>query len=407
MEQPTITQSVESESGDHPNVQFVHSILRMVLAVRYRKNLVAAVMTGAVLLGGLYYATATRRYSAKSALLITQLHPDRLDTSITNDESVRQNTMPTFENIARSAAVVEGALKTLPRTDLIDMAEAPRGKWVNRLKANISAKAIRSTNVLEVSYTSQDPQAAVNVVRALVQSFIEFIDRNQRGTAGELIRTLTKEREKLGEKLTRKREELLQARRQFSDMDVGNDKTLHPMVKRAVDFNDALIEAQKKRIEYEALLASVQSAIANNEDLGQYLMSVGDAVGREMLLNSLGLGNQDSYTLASLERSLLDDRSELMTVQQNLGPNHPEVIALTERIRMTEQYLASSQQRIDQRLGELKKSQLGPWLVGIVRQKRDEALRRKKSSTPPSSRPATRPSVSAANWRISNCSITT
>ena len=75
MEQPTVSQSVESEIADQPNVQFVHSMLRLVLAVRYRKNLVAAVMAAAVLLGGLYYATATRRYSAKAALLVTQTGP--------------------------------------------------------------------------------------------------------------------------------------------------------------------------------------------------------------------------------------------------------------------------------------------------------------------------------------------
>lgn len=378
MEQPIVTQAVASEIDDRPNAQLVQSALRLILAVRYRKNLVAAVMTAVVLLGGLYYATAPRKYASKAALLITQTKPDRLDTSITNDESVRQNTMPTFENIARSATVIEGALKNLSGSDLIDLRDLPRKSWVNRIKAGITAKAIRSTNVLEVNYQSKDPQVAANVVRALVQSFIEFIDRNHRGTAGELIQSLTKERTNLSEKLARKREELLEARRQFSDMDVGSDIALHPMVKRAVDFNDALIAAQKKRVEFEALLFSLQTAIANGDDLGQYMISVGDVVGREMLLSSLGLGNRESYTQASLEKGLLEDRAALHTALQNLGPNHPEVVALTGRVRMTEEYLASAQQRITQRLSEINQSQLGAWLMGIVRQKRDEALQQEK-----------------------------
>ena len=126
MEQPTVSQSVESEIEDRPNVQFVHSMLRLVLAVRYRKNLVVAVMAAAVLLGGLYYATATRLYSSKAALLITQTRPDRLDTSITNEESLRQNAMPTFESMIRSAVVIEGALKNLSPADLIALADPPR-----------------------------------------------------------------------------------------------------------------------------------------------------------------------------------------------------------------------------------------------------------------------------------------
>ena len=153
----------------------------------------------------------------------------------------------------------------------------------------------------------------------------------------------------------------------------SDGKTLHPTVQRAVYFNDALIAAQKQRVEYEALLATIQTAIANGEDLGQYLMSVGDAVGREMLLSSLGLGGRDANTQASLEQNLLADRAELQTIQQNLGPNHPEVLALAEKVRLTEQFLGSAQERINQRVAELGKSQLGPWLVQMVQQKLDES----------------------------------
>ena len=97
------------------------------LAVRYRKNLVVAVMAAAVLLGGLYYATATRYYSAKAQILVTQPRGDRLDTSVTNDESVRQNIMPTYENIIRSAKVVEGAVCNLAPADRVDLAGVAPG----------------------------------------------------------------------------------------------------------------------------------------------------------------------------------------------------------------------------------------------------------------------------------------
>ena len=170
---------------------------------------------------------------------------------------------------------------------------------------------------------------AVNVVRAVVQSYLDFMDRMHKGTAGEISRMLTKEREELAEKLSRKQQELLECRRHFADMGFRSDgKTLHPTVQRAVYFNDALIAAQKQRVEHEALLATIQTAVLNGEDLGQYMMSVGDAVGREMLLNSLGLGSRDANTQASLEQNLIADRAELQTAQQNLGPMHPEVVAL-------------------------------------------------------------------------------
>ena len=328
MVQPTVSTPVEPDIESLSSAQMVHTLLRMVLAVRYRKNLVAAVMAAAALLGGLYYVTATRLYSAKAGLLVTQTRPDHLDTSITNEESVRQNSMPTFENMVCSAKVVEGALKNLRAGDRIDLGDGSPERCITFLQGKLTAKAIRSTSILEVSYRSKDPQVAVHVVQAVVQSYLDFMDRMHKGTAGEISRILTKEREEQAEKLSRKQEELLEARRHFADMGFRSDgRTLHPTVQRAVDFNDALIAAQKKRVEYEALLATIQTAVANNEDLLQYLTSLGDSAGREVLLSSLGLAGLNSPAQASLEQSLLADRAELQTVQQNLGPNHPEVIA--------------------------------------------------------------------------------
>ena len=275
-----LTHNEFEEQEFHATAQLAHTLMRLLLAVRYRKNLVVAVMAAAALLGGLFFATATRRYAAKAALLITQTGHDRLDTSITNEDLQRQNTMPTFENMIRSAKVLEGALKNLAPGDRIDLAGVPKEGWIGRLQKNLDAKAIRSTSILQVEYRSKDPQVAVNVVRAVVQSYLDFMDQMHKGTAGDISRMLTHEREELSNKLAKKQEELLDCRRHFADMGFRSDgKTLHPTVQRAVYFNDALIAAQKERVEHEALLATIQTAIVNGEDLGQYLITVGDAVG--------------------------------------------------------------------------------------------------------------------------------
>ncbi len=368
-----------SEPEFQSTTQLAHSLLRLVLAVRYRRNLVVAVMAAAALLGALYYATAPRRYAAKAGLLVTQIGHDQLDTSITNDESLRQNTMPTFEKMLSSAKVLEGALKVLAPADRVDLADKPPERWIAALQDNLTAKAIRSTSILDVSYRSKDPRAAVNVVRAIVQSYLSFMDRMHKGTAGEMSRMLTKEREEQAEKLSQKQAELLECRRHFADMGFRSDgKTLHPMVQRAVFFNDALIAAQKQRVEHEALLATLQTALQNGEDLGQYMMSVGDTVGREMLLNSLGLSSRDANTQASLEQNLITARADLQTARQNLGPNHPEVISLAEKVRLSQQFLESAQDRIGQRVSQIRKNQLGPWLVQMVQQKLNESRKKEE-----------------------------
>ncbi len=376
---PIPTQDEFSEPEFRSTTQLAHTLLRVLLAVRYRKNLVAAVMTAAALMGALYCATAPRRYAAKAALLITQTGRDQLDTSLTNEESTRQNTMPTYEKMLCSAKVLEGALKSLAPGDRVDLDSSTRESQIASLQAHLTAKAIRSTSILDVEYKSLSPQVAANVVRAVVQSYLDFMDRMHRGTASEISRMLSHEREDLSEKLGKKQEELLECRRHFADMGFRSDgKTLHPTVQCAVYFNDALIAAQKERVEHEALLATIRTAIVNGEDLGQYLVTVGDTVGREMLLNCLGLGARDATTQTSLEQSLISARADLQTAQQNLGPQHPDVMALAEKVRLTEQFLSSSPDRVRESMAKLRESHLGPWLVQMVQQKLDEARKREE-----------------------------
>ncbi len=380
MTQTSIPKQIESEPSDLQSLtQLAHAVLRIVLAIRYRKNLVAVILTTAALLGGLYYFTAPRIYSSKASLLVSQAGRNSLDTSLTGDEVSRQSNMPTFENMLRSTKVLEGALKNLNSDDRVDLAGMPQELTVSGLSNNLFAKTIRNTSIIEVEYRSKSPQAAKNVVEAIIQSYLDFMDQMRKGTAGEISRVLTQERGKLAEKLNTKQEELLIARKNFADMGFRSEgKTLHPMVQRAVYFNDALIAAQKERVELDALLATIQNAVTNKEDLGQYVLSVGDAVGREMLLNTLGLGNREAYTQDNLEQNLLQAKAELQTAQQNLGPAHPQVVALTERIQLIQQYLDSAQQRIGQRLAGNHNNQLGPWLLQMVRQKLDESRKKEE-----------------------------
>ena len=354
--------------------QIAHTLLRLVLAIRYRKNLVIAVMSASAFLGGLYFMTATRLFSAKAVILVSQNGRDQLDTSIANEESMRQNTMPTFEKLIPSAKVLEGALQKLSPSDRVDFEGLPPESWVAELQKSLTSKAVRATSIIEVSYKSKNPQVAANIVAAVVQSYLDFMDRIHKGTAGEISRILTNERNEVAGKLAAKQEELLTVRRNLADLGFRSEgKTLHPMVQRAVYFNDALIAVQKQRVDYAATLAALQEAVRNGQDLSQYVMIISDVVGKELLLSSLGLSNQDAITQANLAQSMLNARAELETIQQNLGPRHPEVIALAEKIRLTEEFLQIYQQRSSGQTADRRQGQLGPWLAQMLQQKLYEA----------------------------------
>ena len=69
------------------------------------------------------------------------------------------------------------------------------------MKSRLATKVIRNTNILDVSYVSNDPQVAANVIRTVVQSYLDFMDVIQKGTAGEISKVLTRERNEVAEKL--------------------------------------------------------------------------------------------------------------------------------------------------------------------------------------------------------------
>ena len=79
-----------------------------------------------------------------------------------------------------------------------------------------------------------------------------------------------------------------------------------------------------------------------------------------------------------MEQTLIAARADLQTALQNLGPQHPDVIALAEKVRLTEQFLNFSQQRLHENMAKLRESQLGPWLVQMVQQKLDEAQKKEQ-----------------------------
>ena len=378
LQEPTV---VQSESAQQPTTtHVVHALMQFLVAVRYRKHVVLVALAVASVLGAVYYFTATPYFAANARILVMGSGQDGDSIGRPLEGNRQTNLMLTFENLFDSAKVVQGALPYLRREDRIDFAGAPPEAWPGILQRNLSAQAIQGTNLLEVSYRSKDPKAAVSVIKAVIQSYREFLDETHQSTAKEVAQVLTKERADLTLRLDAKNQELLAARAQT--MVIGatvEGEVVHPLAQRAKAFNEALIETQKQRIELDASLAAIKVAIRNGADLQQHVMSVADVVGKEVLLQTLGISPGGSYAQAEMERQLLESKADLKTLLEHLGPNHPEVIAKTDRIRMTEQYLLTYRQRISSRLKAMTNNQIGPMLVEMVQQKLSEMWHREQS----------------------------
>ncbi len=364
---------IHAQQQDEATSQIVQSLWRFGLTVRYRKKILLSSLLVSVLLGAFYYVTATRYYGAKAALVVTETGSDQASIGMTGEGNRQLTAMPTYKSLITCPKVLEGSLDYLRPEDCVDMGELPREKWAGVIRANLSASIVRGTNIIEISYLSKDPDAAVRIVESVVRSYRDYLNRTHRGAAGDICRTLTKRMVEIEAEIARKEKETLVARSRVGDIRIHDDgRIMHPLVQRAASFNEELIRIQKERMQLETSLAAIEKAVAGGEDLQQHVMTVANVVGKEMLMRSLGFNPRDAATQATLERDLLDERAELKTMQEYLLPSHPEVLGKLDKIRMKEEYLFNYPQRINEWLTRIQDTQLRPKLLRMVRQKLEE-----------------------------------
>jgi capsular exopolysaccharide synthesis family protein len=338
------------------------------LIVRRRATVLAAIAAASVL-GAAYYAIATRYFESAARLLIVQQKPDHLATVGDHDSS--DNTMATQRELVRSPVVLRRAIERLDVRHRVDLADQLPQKWVETLARQLETATTRRTNFIDVSYRSRDPEAAVAVVRAVIESYLAFVKETHSGTAGEVIDVLTSERTRLQESLAQKQQELQAFRERVGHLgDSQNDSVVEPVIQRALHFNEALLETQQRRVEIEAALAAATGALQRGEDVFQHLAGLEDTVGRQLMLSSLGMSSHDLQLLGDQEERLIEATEELRSVSAYLGPNHKRVVALQQQIASLEQYLATYQARASLRFAAQRDQGVG----AVVTQQLQRAL---------------------------------
>jgi len=364
--------------NEQPMSQLIHAAARFLRIVWYRKHVLAITGVVAALLGLLYYSTAPRFYQAEASLLILQVG----DVSAPNAgvEGAKSDIMPTYQQLARSAVVLEEAIKRLRPEHLVDFQNEPRSNWAKALAKNLSVSGVRQTNILDIKYLSRDPVVAVEVVQALREAYFEFVERTYKHTAAEITDILSREKGEIEKSLAAKEAELIAFRHSHGDLGIrAGSQVVHPLVQRALKLNDTLIAAMEKRLELQSSLAAVQAAIRNGDSLQPHVMAIEGVVGREMLLTGLGFSDRDASVQANLERTLLADRAKLESIKEYLGPAHPKHAELAQRVQVTEKYLAEYRDRLRRSMADLHDRQLAPMLTQMLQQSLARAWQQESS----------------------------
>jgi succinoglycan biosynthesis transport protein ExoP len=359
----------DTDSARH----MVHMLMQFALAVRARKNVVIIALVISFLLSGLYYATAKRLYMAKAGLVL-QISPDTLSPGISPQPRLSQAMLPTYEGLISRSEVIKGAIERIPREHALDFVRWPKDEWVKVIQSKLSVSNLRKTNIVEVSFRSEDPQAAVTVVNAVVDSYQEFMDKTYKRNATRSLEALKKSKDEVAAKLEAKKQELAKARERVRNLGIStNSEVLHPAQQKVVTLHEKYEECDLRRRELAAALASIREAIQRGENLQQQVLVLAETLGQDVLISRLNLNTDDAGLRNELIQSHLEDQAKLAEMQRHLGWAHPAVRDLQARIQQTEQSLLGAQNRLKQELARIQDSELGPMLIELVQQKLDIA----------------------------------
>ena len=359
----TLYTDTESESAH----DLVPAVMRFLRILRYRKRVVFSTLYCFALAGITYYMLATRLYQSSAKLLIVEQKLDQL--SAVGDHDKTGNTMATHRELVISPVVIDQAIERLAPQHRIDLQGQPPRAWVNTIANGLSAKITRNTNFIEVGYRSRQPEAAAAVVAVVIQSYLDFVEKNHKGAAGEILTVLTEERNQLQANINQRQTELQQFRQQVGHLAISSDDgVVEPMIQRAIRLNEALLTAQEKRLQLQTNLASIQDAVSRGEDISQQLIGIEDTVGKQMLLASMGLSPQDLHVLGEQQEKLLAAQQQLQSLSADYGPNHPRITELTQQVRSLSHYLSTYHSRGGQRFDSLGSAVPGEMIVKMLKQ---------------------------------------
>jgi capsular exopolysaccharide synthesis family protein len=286
--------------------------------------------------------------------------------------------MPTWENLLSSNVVLTDAVRRiadLPPEAQIDFEPYPRDEWIDVVRDNLTARALRRTSLINVSYLSKSPEAARAVVDAVVVSYLDFMDKNHRDTSVEVVSILDKERKTIEQKLLAKQRELLQVKHRVRDLGLREGSLVtHPVVQRVVELNNTWMSVRKQRVGLEASLAAIHAADRQRADMRQFLLKVEPLVGRQVIMSGLGIAPESVEQVNAVERKLFEDQAELEVMLDHYGDQHPDTLRLRQTIGRAQAYLGASQQTIRERSETIQRNELAPMLISMV----DQQLRAAK-----------------------------
>jgi polysaccharide biosynthesis transport protein len=375
-------------------------LLDILAIVRRRFWLIVFGLAVGVGLGALYHFKATPMYESKVEILVmskdSNLPSQGSGASDFQQQSAGEDILATHIQLFQSPRVVReafeknnlGALASLakaiaedknPITHIIENLEVTRGG---------EGKA-KDASVLAAKYTGPSPDDCAQILDALVASYQDLLGEFYNDTSSEAVDLITEAMERLGEKLQQK-ETTYREFRVSAPLIWKGENSLNIHQERLASAERALSEIAINHTEAKARLEVIKEALAENENLELSdverlaLLSANDVERLNLLLSATGHDRENNDWLKYREEdpvrqesaqteyqrllSLLLEESALL---EDFAGDHPDVLAIRQKIKLTQDFLAKNAakavEEVEEEDNRLKPAELLAAHVGLLK----------------------------------------
>jgi succinoglycan biosynthesis transport protein ExoP len=237
---------------------------------------------------------------------------DRAETAVGQQEIERNRLSALWARITGQTVKKEKAYIAPSRENIREQA-------IDRILAGLSVMPIKDSRVVEISYTSPDPEEAARMANTITDQYIDYNFQAKYDATSRATDFLQKQLVDLKSKVEKQEADVIKYARDHNILNVSEKKDV---VHQALgDISTQLTEARSIRMDKESVYLTL--AKAKPEDFPQALRTP---------------------IIEKLQSSLFSDEQELAQLSSQLGPSMPQVKKLKSKIQATLQQLAREQQ---------------------------------------------------------------
>ncbi len=369
----TVVVSNSSETMD-----VLASVLRFSKSLQARKGVLMTFLLIASVIGGVYYVTADRVYQSEGELMIMKSGANASDANNGGAEVVTED-MPTFEKMMKGDEVIQATIKSLPQDHYGDFVGIRASNWERVFRSRLSVSTARDTNIMSVTYRSGSPETAQIVVDSLLTQYIQYVEHIFKRDAGERLQLFYDQRDDVQVQIDKTSDRHTALLRNSNLIIEEGEKitNIHAEAVRKLNFD--LMDAATRRSQAHEFHLRLENAIADGEDLTNYLMQMSDSIGTDLLQKQLGMDTGSGSVAVRQWEDTVDLEAELQDKLERLGPNHRRVRELRTQITTKQQRLRELPENARQAANAVMETGLGPQLLALAKRRHHLAVNHEKN----------------------------